>query len=553
MRNKKGQSEIIITVLLILLVIIMLIIIWNIVVPIIQKSRVAEDIGSMTARLEIQKGQTNLIANSSGCVFVTLKRAIGAGNVSGAKIIFFSDSGQEVKDVSGRLNEQEWKKFDVCLTNPNVTGLRVYPLLISDEGESVTGKIYDEVGKVAGSASVEPSCTPQCSGKVCGNDGCGGSCGTCGSGQCIDGVCSLIKEISGCSVLNESNTLYKLTNALMNLGSTTGFVCMNVTAENVTLDCQNNIIDGTDGSKTSGVYIAGKNNLIVKNCIIEQFENGIFLNTTSNTYILGTNTLSHNDNGVKIYAGQKNKIENTIIQESNDYGIYIISSIQNNITGVQFIGNDEGIRAETSANQNIIKNNRIVGSNPGIGLRYSSVQNIVDSNIIEWTSTISGQGIVLYDRVTNNQIINNNISTMSLGIYFYSASNSNNIVNNTLKNVDYGMSLESSSNTNTIQSNKIQAISMGIQMASQYNVLYNNLINASRFVYFTTTYSNYWSTTATTGTNIIGGPTICGNVYVNSSNTGFSQTCTDVVAPIGVCDSAYTLASSNVDSCPLKI
>ena len=35
------------------------------------------------------------------------------------------------------------------------------------------------------------TCTPQCSGKVCGDDGCGGSCGTCGSGQsCSAGTCS---------------------------------------------------------------------------------------------------------------------------------------------------------------------------------------------------------------------------------------------------------------------------------------------------------------------------------------------------------------------------
>jgi hypothetical protein len=35
-------------------------------------------------------------------------------------------------------------------------------------------------------------CTPKCSGKVCGDDGCGGSCGTCGSGQTCSpgGVCT---------------------------------------------------------------------------------------------------------------------------------------------------------------------------------------------------------------------------------------------------------------------------------------------------------------------------------------------------------------------------
>ena len=36
----------------------------------------------------------------------------------------------------------------------------------------------------------EVSCTPSCSGRTCGDDGCGGSCGTCGSGYfCSSGTC----------------------------------------------------------------------------------------------------------------------------------------------------------------------------------------------------------------------------------------------------------------------------------------------------------------------------------------------------------------------------
>jgi hypothetical protein len=34
-----------------------------------------------------------------------------------------------------------------------------------------------------------PVCTPSCSGRQCGSDGCGGSCGTCQSGACVNGVC----------------------------------------------------------------------------------------------------------------------------------------------------------------------------------------------------------------------------------------------------------------------------------------------------------------------------------------------------------------------------
>jgi hypothetical protein len=47
----------------------------------------------------------------------------------------------------------------------------------------------DNDGKFFGFAT--PACTPDCSGKQCGDDGCGGSCGTCPSDQtCESGKCS---------------------------------------------------------------------------------------------------------------------------------------------------------------------------------------------------------------------------------------------------------------------------------------------------------------------------------------------------------------------------
>jgi hypothetical protein len=41
-------------------------------------------------------------------------------------------------------------------------------------------------------------CTPQCQGKTCGQDGCGGSCGTCpGSGVCTNGTCVCTPQCQG--------------------------------------------------------------------------------------------------------------------------------------------------------------------------------------------------------------------------------------------------------------------------------------------------------------------------------------------------------------------
>lgn len=46
----------------------------------------------------------------------------------------------------------------------------------------------------------QPPCAPDCKGKVCGDDGCGGDCGTCGGGTRRDGICDCTngnKELCG--------------------------------------------------------------------------------------------------------------------------------------------------------------------------------------------------------------------------------------------------------------------------------------------------------------------------------------------------------------------
>lgn len=59
----------------------------------------------------------------------------------------------------------------------------------------------------SGISEGDSECTPSCSGKECGSDGCGGSCESCTVGNCIDGMC--IRDLSSYLVLylplNESS------------------------------------------------------------------------------------------------------------------------------------------------------------------------------------------------------------------------------------------------------------------------------------------------------------------------------------------------------------
>ena len=68
--------------------------------------------------------------------------------------------------------------------------------LVGDAGDRA-GEEADDADKSLGGEAEEPTCTPECDGAECGDDGCGGVCGTCGSDDvCSDGEC--VSECSQC-------------------------------------------------------------------------------------------------------------------------------------------------------------------------------------------------------------------------------------------------------------------------------------------------------------------------------------------------------------------
>jgi hypothetical protein len=82
------------------------------------------------------------------------------------------------------------------------------------------------------------------------------------------------------------------------------------------------------------------------------------------------------------------------------------------------------------------------------------------------------------------------------------------------------------------------------------NLIYDNLFNSIYNVYFGASGANYWNTTLTSGTNIVGGPYIGGNYWGSPDGTGFSDTCSDSDND-GICDNPYTLETDNIDYLPL--
>jgi len=301
-------------------------------------------------------------------------------------------------------------------------------------------------------------------------------------------------EITGCTQITEPGE-YRLVNDIID---STASTCINIQADNVILDCQGHIVDGNDTSGSYGIYAYIKTNVTIKNCIVTDWYYGIYFDSSN------SNTLSN------------------ITANSNYFGIFLYNS--NSIT-----------LSNITANSNI----------DGIHL-YNSYFNIL-SDIT--SNSNSGSGIFL-DSSNSNTLSNITANSNYFGIFLYN-SNSNTLSNITSNSNERGIYLRES-NSNIIKGSMFQNNYYGIYLYnSSMNLIYDNLFNStSDNVYFGTSGANYWNTTLTSGTNIVGGPYIGGNYWGKPDGTGFSDTCSDSDND-GICDSSYTLATDNIDYLPL--
>src|SRR3989344_5886276 len=72
-----------------------------------------------------------------------------------------------------------------------------------------------------------PVCTPSCTGKTCGDDGCGGSCGTCPSGFNCDGsACVSTVEVCGNKIDDDNDNLIDCTDYKDCSGKSCGLGCI---------------------------------------------------------------------------------------------------------------------------------------------------------------------------------------------------------------------------------------------------------------------------------------------------------------------------------------
>lgn len=332
-------------------------------------------------------------------------------------------------------------------------------------------------------------------------------------------------NIANCAELNVAYSTYDLTANIVN--SLDIDACMNITANNIILDCHSFTVDGLDAVNTYGVLVGRgvpiQTNITIKNCPITDWNRGIWLNNTGNDNI--TNTSANSNTAIGIYLFTLHNATITNITANNNWvGFGLVSSSNNSFyNNIASNNGNGGINLELDSSNNTFYGN-IVSNNPSSGFFIDSSSNNI-----------------LY----NNTINNNTAEGITLLASFYNETN-NTIYNNIISNSGtYGIYFEYSSPILTYTENN-----------SIFNNLFNNT-NNFRYCDYDVTYTfcltvgtayiipNSWNTTSQVGTRIFStGTNISGNYWTNPTGTGHSDTCADTDKN-GFCDLPYDVMDDN--------
>jgi parallel beta-helix repeat protein len=282
-------------------------------------------------------------------------------------------------------------------------------------------------------------------------------------------------DVTDCMNLTLAGYTYTLVNNLSGVQSGRD-MCIDVQADDVTLDCAGYNITHDDTYETFAVYVNGYDNVTIKNCNIADYTHGIFgISSNYSTIKLNNITscvneqvycqychylqvLSNNASigsgviGIEVEESNNTVIDSNYASDNGWDGILVNSCTNATITSNTMNNNANGgagLDMYTDDPWSFVSGNTMI-NNSGNGLYMSSSDNTtVTSNVIEWSGDY---GAEFYNEVNitviNNTVSNNNTWT---GFYFSECYYSNildNIANNNTNHGFYTERLHHSTLTN---------------------------------------------------------------------------------------------------------
>jgi len=279
--------------------------------------------------------------------------------------------------------------------------------------------------------------------------------------------------VSACGTLSSAGEYYVLNQSLNK--STT---CITISANNVTLDCgyygtQYNIT-GTKTESSYGIYLTGKKNTTIKNCLLSSWEISVYAASSSNNGTYANNTVNNNlDTGFFLYSSSYNNFTNNTAN-NNNVGFLPISSPYNNFTNNTANNNVKGFEIDFSSTNTFI-NNSVTKASKQIGFEFGGGSYSDFKNYLDATNTVNGLPVKYYDGV-QTPCPNNTVISLDASYSFVGFLGCNNVTLANTTAVD-GINLFYTTNSTITNSNASYArTGVNLQYSSRNN-LTNNTAN----------------------------------------------------------------------------
>jgi len=306
--------------------------------------------------------------------------------------------------------------------------------------------------------------------------------------------------VSNCQGIG-SPGIYCLTQDLNSSGS-----CLQIASDDVVIDCRGHNITklGTKGSMGStGINFTERDNVIVKNCVLNYFKYGVWSNVSTNIEIENNTFYPYNSTDKGTFGAGTlfrypvflNNSNNFVITNNTfdilwisayDAGTFLYNSNKGNITGNEIktfsTSNPQYALKLDNSNNNLIKGNNISKYRNSIYVESSANNTILNNTFF---GTINSYSIYTVEASRNTRIENNTFRGISnaITIGWIGYSNNDVIIGNTMTNVSTGVFISEGNNTlvknNNISDNSAYGVysynSKGLHnITIDSNILNNN-------------------------------------------------------------------------------
>ncbi|MAG78869.1 hypothetical protein CMI40_00645 [Candidatus Pacearchaeota archaeon] len=138
MKNKRGISALITTLIMVLLVLVSIGIIWAIIQNIITGGVEQISLGKLLIDLKIE--DPKLVGDN---VSLRVNRGIGEGDLVGIKFVVSNDSDTKVVEENSAIKELEKQTFVIESGISSIKEVSIAPIIKAEAGKEVTGNIAD--------------------------------------------------------------------------------------------------------------------------------------------------------------------------------------------------------------------------------------------------------------------------------------------------------------------------------------------------------------------------------------------------------------------------